>query len=78
MIIGVIRESQPGETRVAATPATVGQLLKLGYEVVVESGAGNASTFADQAYVDAGARVGDPFEGDIVLGVNAPADVQPT
>ena len=41
MIIGVLRESKPGETRVAATPATVAQLLKLGYEVVVESGAGD-------------------------------------
>ncbi|MDT7579358.1 MAG: H+-translocating transhydrogenase subunit alpha, partial [Pseudonocardiales bacterium] len=40
MIIGVVRESQPGETRVAATPATVKQLQLLGYDVVVESGAG--------------------------------------
>ena len=36
VIIGVVRESKPGETRVAATPATVKQLLQLGYEVVVE------------------------------------------
>ncbi|KQY57184.1 MULTISPECIES: Re/Si-specific NAD(P)(+) transhydrogenase subunit alpha [unclassified Nocardioides] len=76
MIIGVIREAQTGETRVAATPATVGQLLKLGYDVIVESGAGSASSFADEAYVEAGAKIGDPFEGDIVLGVNAPADAQ--
>ena len=40
MIIGVVRESKPGETRVAATPTTVGQLLKLGYEVVVGVGRG--------------------------------------
>ena len=40
MIIGIPRESLPGETRVAATPQTVGQLIKLGYEVVVEAGAG--------------------------------------
>ncbi len=40
MIIGVLKESRPGETRVAATPATVAELVKLGYEVVVESGAG--------------------------------------
>ncbi len=76
MIIGVIREAQSGETRVAATPATVGQLLKLGYDVIVETGAGVASSFADEAYVEAGASIGDPFEGDIVLGVNAPADAQ--
>ena len=42
MLIGVLREARPGETRVAATPRTVGQLLKLGYEVVVEPGAGAA------------------------------------
>ena len=39
MLIGIPRESLPGETRVAATPATVGQLIKLGYSVVVEPGA---------------------------------------
>ena len=50
MIIGVVRESKPGETRVAATPTTVGQLLKLGYEVVVESGAGDRSDFPDQSF----------------------------
>ena len=50
MIIGIPRESLPGETRVAATPQTVGQLIKLGYEVVVESGAGAASSFSDAAF----------------------------
>jgi NAD(P) transhydrogenase subunit alpha len=49
VIIGVIKEARPGETRVAATPATIEQLLKLGYEVVVEAGAGEASSFADEA-----------------------------
>lgn len=72
MIIGVIREQSPGETRVAATPATVKQLAKLGYEVVVETGAGELSSFTDQAYVDAGATIGDAFVGDIVLSVNNP------
>src|SRR5258707_1188668 len=54
MIIGIPRESHAGETRVAATPQTIGQLLKLGYSVVVESGAGDASSFSDAAYVGAG------------------------
>ncbi len=49
----------PGETRVAATPATVVQLLKLGYDVVVESGAGELASFTDDAYVEAGASIGD-------------------
>jgi NAD(P) transhydrogenase subunit alpha len=77
MIIGIPRESQPGETRVAATPQTVGQITKLGYTVVVESGAGVASSFADSAYVAAGAEIGS-FEqvwaADVVLKVNAPTD----
>ena len=41
MIIGVLRESSPGETRVAATPATVTQLRNLGYDVVVEPRCGS-------------------------------------
>ena len=51
MIIGVVRESQPGEARVSATPATAAQLIKLGYEVVVEPCAGARSKFTDEAYV---------------------------
>lgn len=77
MIIGIPRESQPGETRVAATPQTVGQITKLGYTVVVESGAGLASSFADSAYVAAGAEIGSfeqAWAADVVLKVNAPAD----
>ena len=54
MIIGVLKEARSGETRVAATPATVGKLVKLGYDVVVEPGAGAASSFPDEAYVEAG------------------------
>ena len=77
MKIGIPRESNAGETRVAATPQTVGQLLKLGYSVVVQSGAGDASSFPDDAYLDAGAQVGSAGEAlaaDVVLKVNAPAD----
>jgi NAD(P) transhydrogenase subunit alpha len=76
MIIGIPRESLAGETRVAATPATVGQLIKLGYSVVVESGAGDLSSFADAAYVEAGADIGSPWAADIVLKVNAPDDTE--
>ena len=76
MRIGVLREAQPGETRVAATPNTVGQLLKLGYEVRVEPGAGELSSFSDGAYEAAGATIGDPFDAEIVLGVNAPTEDQ--
>src|ERR1043166_1568419 len=77
MQIGIPRESHAGETRVAATPQTVGQLIKLGYTVVVESGAGDASSFSDAAYVDAGAEIGgtgEALSADIVLKGNAPDD----
>jgi NAD(P) transhydrogenase subunit alpha len=76
VLIGVSRESHPGETRVAATPATVRQLVGLGYEVVIESGAGSGASMADAAYVEAGARIGERAEtwgAQIVLAVNAPS-----
>ncbi|MGB3229357.1 MAG: NAD(P)(+) transhydrogenase (Re/Si-specific) subunit alpha, partial [Mycobacterium sp.] len=75
MIIGIPKESLPGETRVAATPQTVGQLIKLGYDVVVEAGAGSASSFSDEAFTEAGADVGSTEQvlvADVVLKVNAP------
>ena len=77
MRIGVPKESRPGETRVAATPKTVGQLIGLGYEVVVEAGAGQRSSFSDVAFQEAGAAVGgtdEAWDSDVVIKVNAPAD----
>ena len=76
MIIGVIRESQTGEARVSATPDTAAQLVNLGYDVVVEPGAGAGSKFTDEAYVAAGATIGDALKADIVFGVNAPSAEQ--
>src|SRR3954453_6547007 len=73
--IGVPRETRARETRVAATPTTVSKLLALGYEVVVEAGAGTAASFLDDAYAAAGATVGtadDAWQADVVLRVNAP------
>ena len=72
--IGVVTE-HGSETRVAATPATVTQLIGLGYEVAVEAGAGAKSSFPDAEYVGAGALVVDRAEAwssPIVLKVNAP------
>ncbi|MXM68702.1 Re/Si-specific NAD(P)(+) transhydrogenase subunit alpha [Streptomyces sp. HUCO-GS316] len=74
--VGVVAESLSGETRVAATPATVRLLLGLGYEVVVESGAGEAAGFKDWAYTEAGAGIGDAWDVDVVLKVNAPSDAE--
>ena len=79
MRIGVPQESRPGESRVAATPKTVGQLVGQGYEVVLERGAGARAAFSDEAYAAAGALVVDGAEAwgsDVVLKVNAPTDAE--
>lgn len=57
MIIGAIKESTRGEHRVAATPDSVKKLIKLGYDVVVESGCGCDANFPDELYEYAGAKV---------------------
>jgi NAD(P) transhydrogenase subunit alpha len=77
VLIGIPRESKAGETLVAATAKTVTQLTNLGYDVVVESGAGVHADQPDQAFVDAGVRVGTSEEvwaADVVVKVNAPSD----
>ncbi|MFT4199737.1 Re/Si-specific NAD(P)(+) transhydrogenase subunit alpha [Gordonia sp. (in: high G+C Gram-positive bacteria)] len=79
MLIGVPRESKKGETLVAATAKTVGQLKQLGYDVVVESGAGDLADQPDSAFTEAGARVGtakDAWGADVVVKVNAPTDAE--
>jgi proton-translocating NAD(P)+ transhydrogenase subunit alpha len=57
MIVGVPKESFPGEHRVALVPAVLPNLAKAGFEVVVESGAGAEAGFPDQAYAEKGAKV---------------------
>ncbi|MDR2492126.1 MAG: hypothetical protein LBD25_01490, partial [Coriobacteriales bacterium] len=52
--IGIPAETLARENRVAATPKSVGQLIKLGYVVLVESGAGGRASFPDDEYVAAG------------------------
>ncbi len=53
----VAKESRDGETRVAATPETVGRYCKRGFQVLVQAGAGEAAFFADQEYTEAGAEI---------------------
>jgi NAD(P) transhydrogenase subunit alpha len=75
MRIGIPKESMAGETRVAATPKTVGQIIKLGFQVAVESGAGDAASFTDGMYASAGAEVvnsSEVWQSDIIYKVNAP------
>ncbi|RKN46676.1 Re/Si-specific NAD(P)(+) transhydrogenase subunit alpha [Streptomyces hoynatensis] len=74
--LGVVAESAPGETRVAATPSSARRLRALGYEVVVEPGAGAASGFSDAAYVAEGAQLGDAWACEVVLKVNAPDEAE--
>jgi NAD(P) transhydrogenase subunit alpha len=79
MRIGVPREHHAGERLVAATPATVPRLRRLGYDVVVEAGAGSEATFPDDAYADAGATLGTTAEvwgSDVVTAVRAPDDAR--
>ena len=77
MRIGVPKERLANETRVAATPKTVEQLLKLGFTVAIESGAGTLASFDDEAFTQAGADVVDGAEvwqSPIILKVNAPEE----
>ena len=77
MRIGIPRESRPGETLVAATAKTAAQLAALGYDVVVEAGAGIDADQPDSAYAAAGVAVGTDAEvwaSDVVVKVNAPTD----
>ncbi|MBM3461069.1 MAG: Re/Si-specific NAD(P)(+) transhydrogenase subunit alpha [Armatimonadetes bacterium] len=77
MKIAVLKESAEGETRVALVPESAGRLIKAGQEILVESGAGSAASFADEVYTAAGARiVADKAallkEADVVLKVGKP------
>ncbi|EOX8431926.1 Re/Si-specific NAD(P)(+) transhydrogenase subunit alpha [Salmonella bongori] len=77
MRIGIPKERLPNETRVAATPKTVEQLLKLGFSVAVESGAGQLASFDDKAFAQAGADIVDSnavWQVEIILKVNAPEE----
>ncbi|PMN94860.1 Re/Si-specific NAD(P)(+) transhydrogenase subunit alpha [Enterovibrio norvegicus] len=79
MQIGVPKEVLAHETRVAATPKTVEQLLNMGFDVVVESDAGLLASFDNTAFEQAGAKVVDAetvWQSDIIFKVNAPAQVE--
>jgi NAD(P) transhydrogenase subunit alpha len=78
MKIAVPKESRPGETRVALAPESCKKLIQAGYAVAIESGAGAAAYYSDDAYREAGCAIEtDPAAllggADLVLKVNAPA-----
>ena len=76
MLIGVAAETDPAETRVAATPETVKKFIGLGAEVAVERGAGLKAGVVDADYETAGARIvsaAEAFGADVVLKVRRPS-----
>lgn len=80
--IGIPKEIHPGEKRVAATPQTILKLKKLGFDVVVESGAGHGINVSNSSYREAGATVIDDARklwsaSDLVLKVRPPEDDEP-
>ena len=77
MRIGIPGEIQANENRVAATPDTVAKLQKLGFDVVIEKGAGYRASFTDDAYIQAGADIAgreEVWSADIVMKVEAPTE----
>jgi H+-translocating NAD(P) transhydrogenase subunit alpha len=73
MRVGIPRETTQGERRVALVPETAGKLAAAGFEFLVEPGAGDAASFPDDAYAEAGATLGDPWEADGVVKVRKPS-----
>jgi len=79
--IVVPRETAPGERRVALVPESCKKLIAAGYEISIESGAGDAAGFSNQNYSDAGVSIAADAaglipSGDLVLKVTAPADAE--
>jgi NAD(P) transhydrogenase subunit alpha len=77
MKIAVLKETRPGENRVALTPQVAQNLIKVGYQILLEPNAGYASNFSDEAYEKMGCLIATDkanalAEADIVVKVNAP------
>jgi NAD(P) transhydrogenase subunit alpha len=77
-VVGVVKESGPGERRVALDPDAVTRLTTAGFAVLIQTGSGDEAWFSDQAYAEAGASVVDEqalFErAEIVLSVTKPSE----
>jgi H+-translocating NAD(P) transhydrogenase subunit alpha len=80
MKVAVVKESAPGERRVALVPETVPRLTQAGLEVLIEQGAGDGAWFADSAYSEAGASIVKPDDlyatADVILMVTRPDESQ--
>src|SRR3982751_6700899 len=77
MIVGVIQETEAGETRVALSPQAAATLVKMKVEVKLESGAGKSAGFEDEAYKAKGVTIADRASvlqsADVLLTVTVPA-----
>jgi NAD(P) transhydrogenase subunit alpha len=75
MKIGVLKERKAFENRVALTPSVVKDLIKKGFEVMIETGAGTLSSFSDEEYIQSGANIATSAalaaDNQVVLKVNA-------
>ncbi|NBB92932.1 MAG: Re/Si-specific NAD(P)(+) transhydrogenase subunit alpha [Gammaproteobacteria bacterium] len=81
MKVGAPKETASGEARVALTPESAGRLNKLGYECLIETGAGLAASFTDKAYEDVGVAVVDSAEAlwkqaDVIVKVREPSEAE--
>src|SRR6516162_8716471 len=78
MKVGVLKETAPGDRRVALVPEMVGRLQGAGLDVLVQSGAGDGAWFADSAYAEAGAAIVSRdellAEADVVVGIGRPEE----
>ena len=78
MKLSVVKEDFAGESRVSATPSSIKKIIKLGYTVSVEKGAGVKADFSDRQYRDAGAEIANDYasvitDADIILCVRIPS-----
>jgi proton-translocating NAD(P)+ transhydrogenase subunit alpha len=72
--VGVPREHEPGERRVALVPDAVSRLVQDGFEILVEHDAGVAASFPDATYAEAGAQLADAvWDADAVVKVRKPS-----
>lgn len=78
MKIAIPKERRAGEARVAASPDTIKKFIQLGFDVVVETGAGDGASIADSVYQEAGATIAagpaEAFAADVVLKIARPTD----
>jgi len=75
MLIGIVKESLSGENRVSASPSSVEALIKLGFSVQIQKGAGIKASFADDDFINSGAEIvtkKNCWQADIIFKVNAP------